>query len=207
MKSRDLRTVTVEHKTKRRPSAPAHASIWGNALGPFTHPSDRDSPVAPAPENQAPPVSATMAEGHGGIQARRILPDLRAAQVEAAEDVVSLRVKQRRAPRKRGETTLPDAETRRHDVEHPSTTPPLTYEAAPAVAIETSPDEAVTASKAQLSALFRPPVESRLDWRAATAPWTIAPHTRKRRQRSWTRKVHDLPRGERWKRRLPDVCR
>jgi hypothetical protein len=25
--------------------------------------------------------------------------------------------------------------------------------------------------------------------------------------RRWTRKAEDLPRGERWKRRLPDVCR
>ena len=27
------------------------------------------------------------------------------------------------------------------------------------------------------------------------------------RNRKWTRSVGDLPRGERWKRRLPEVCR
>ncbi len=41
---------------------------------------------------------------------------------------------------------------------------------------------------------------------AGSAP-IVAPQNTSRRDRKWTRRVEDLPRGERWKRRLPGVCR
>jgi hypothetical protein len=44
-------------------------------------------------------------------------------------------------------------------------------------------------------------------WSAIMRAPEAALQTRDRRERTWTRKVDDLPRGERWKKRLPDVCR
>ncbi len=35
----------------------------------------------------------------------------------------------------------------------------------------------------------------------------VVPQTASQRDRKWTRRVEDLPRSERWKRRLPQVCR
>jgi hypothetical protein len=37
-------------------------------------------------------------------------------------------------------------------------------------------------------------------------PFVVAPSPQ-RRGRKWARRVEDLPRSERWKRRLPEVCR
>jgi hypothetical protein len=44
-------------------------------------------------------------------------------------------------------------------------------------------------------------------WSAMVHAPTVALRTHTPRQRTWTRKVDDLARGERWRRRLPEVCR
>jgi hypothetical protein len=35
----------------------------------------------------------------------------------------------------------------------------------------------------------------------------VVPRRASRLDRRWVRRIEDLPRGERWKRRLPEVCR
>ncbi|HEX2555012.1 MAG TPA: hypothetical protein VHL98_15035 [Microvirga sp.] len=42
---------------------------------------------------------------------------------------------------------------------------------------------------------------------AANEAAIIVPQDDARPARRWARRVEELPRGERWKRRLPDVCR
>jgi hypothetical protein len=44
-------------------------------------------------------------------------------------------------------------------------------------------------------------------WSAMACAPAVALQTRTRRERTWTRKVDDLARAERWRRRLPEVCR
>jgi hypothetical protein len=199
MKSRNLRTFTVEHKTKRRPTPTLPTSIWGHVSGLFSTTSDQANMVVPAPIDDMSPAPIRKTEAHGDIQVRRILPDLRATQVEVAEDVVAIRLKPRRVPRKRVETVQQDADKQSaHQVEQPS-----------AITVETlalaEPDDTPKASFTR---------EARGDIVVMQEPWSaveLAPAIGRpissRRERTWTRKVDDLARGERWRRRLPEVCR
>jgi hypothetical protein len=210
MKFRDLRTFTVEHKSKRRPTSAPPASIWGNATGLFRTTSDQASTVVSAPIDKAPPAPATTTEAHADGQVRRILPDLRAPQVEMAEEVVAIPVKPRRAPRKGRETEQRDADKQSaHQIESPSTTPDIASMTAPTIVAE-----AVALAGADDTPRAPLTSEPRADIVVTQEQWSAMVHapeaallTHARRERTWTRKVDDLARGERWKRRLPEVCR
>jgi hypothetical protein len=199
MKPRDLRTFTVEHKTKRRRNSTPPASLWSNAAGLFRATFDQASTEIPASIDGAPPVSGGTTEAHGDIQVRRILPDLRATQVEVAEDVVAIRVKPRRAPRKRVETVQQDADKQSaHQVEQPSA---ITVESIALASADDTP-------KASFTSEPRSSIAVRQDqWSAMVHAPAAARPISSGRERTWTRRVDDLPRGERWKKRLPDVCR
>jgi hypothetical protein len=208
MKSRDLRPFAVEHKHKRRPIAQPPASIWGDAVDHFRAHSEPIRAVAPDLIRVLHPVPTP--EPQVGVEERRVLPDLRAAPVATAEEVGAIRVKRRAVNRTGGALVVGDSEKQHeHHIQVASTASDLPTELASEIAVES---DARPEAEDTPVASFR--IETRSDIVVTQEPWSamervpvIGRPIGSRRERTWTRKVDDLPRGERWRRRLPEVCR
>jgi hypothetical protein len=210
MKSRDHRPFAVEHKTKRRSTPTLPASIWGDAVDHFRTPSEQAPIVAPdlIDASQSSPIVAP--EPKFAVDVRRVLPDLRIARVEVTEEVVATPVKQRRVHRKREPVVSGSSEEQvEHQIETASAASDLPSETTPATGVETvariESEDAPEASLTSTNPTSCADIAERQS--AVMLALEAAVQTRHRRERTWTRKVDDLPRGERWKRRLPDVCR
>jgi hypothetical protein len=206
MRSRDVRPFKVEIKTKRRPTAVLPSSIWGDTANLFKTTQDRDS-VLPASENRQPVVTAAV-ETHTPQdgQARRVLPDLRTIDVVAEEEVAIAPVK--RASRRQSGAAKPrlTKDQGQHSLQ-PDAIPDVSSPAQ-TIHVETSslsisagesgdlaPQSAVLPEALQDTIL--PPV---------SAPIVAAPGV-VRAGRKWSQPGAALPRWEKWKRRLPEVCR
>jgi hypothetical protein len=134
------------------------------------------------------------------VQPRRVLPDLTVPEVGVAEEVVAFRAKQRRASRKGGKAML-------HNVAI-SSEPHI--EAAPPYAAPTGSIGSGLAADAQdIPALTvsSAPVVLPQDAKTATGTEAIlVRQTTTRRAKRLERQALELPLGQRWKRRLPEVC-
>ncbi len=71
---------------------------------------------------------------------------------------------------------------------------------------EAKPDEAASEAALSGSGASSISVPAQAAPTAGDGPIVIPPSPQ-RRGRKWARRVEDLPRSERWKRRLPEVCR
>ncbi len=211
MRKRELRPFTVEVKSKRRSVSTPPASIWGDTEKLFkASPNRASGPVFPKIDEAIAASAPAVREPAGEIQARRILPDLRAAQIEVAEDAVAIHVEQHR-------TRKSDSEHLPRDERHPKrrkqavvVVPDVDVVSASNAKVvltgkkkKSGKAQTVTPSKAPSSAIV---VTPRSHVEIAHTP-IIAQQIPPRRDRKWVRGVDDLSRGERWKRRLPEVCR
>ncbi len=200
MRKRELRPFTIEVKSKRRSVSSPPASIWGDTEKLFKAPPNQASgPVFPKIDGAIVASAPAAREPMGEAQARRILPDLRAAQIEVAEDAVAIRVEQRRTRksehilrdegyskrRKKAVASAPVAEDELTNKKRPEDALDGIPAAATSSSIEVAPDPHPTISRSPI----------------------IVPQMSPRRDRKWVRGVDELPRGEKWKRRLPEVCR
>lgn len=209
MRSRDLRTFTVEVKNKRRHAPPAPASLWADA----------EALLKPAATNDHGPgagepiqVRRAPSAGNGkSDQSRRVLPDLRPSKPETDAAAGSDPVAQAAngadaaakadgamnggAPRRGRGAIAPDPDTRPKRAARR----PVPAGVAPLPAAEPAAGPIVVETAAAADTSARSPV-------AGDTPIIVPGETAKPARR-WARRVEDLPRGERWKRRLPDVCR
>jgi hypothetical protein len=210
MRSRGTRSFTVELKSKRRSTATQPPSIWGQSASLFTTPPEPGSPT-PARKVAAPiPASPLIGVApEAQKQPPRVLPDLRTVEPASPEEAPPTRMT--RSSRKPGRQTMRDSVK--------------THDKLPVEAALPAPAEATRMAAAGGAA----PVELYQDeahsedalWESSAPSIVAAPEPRSlvgntamvltpvatQRGRKWTRGVEDLPRGERWKRRLPSVCR
>ena len=211
MRSRNTRSFTVELKSKRRSTAaPMPPSIWGNAASLFR--------ATPEPSNPTPvrtavsPVSASPSVGiapDAEKQARRVLPDLRVAESAPLEEALPIRVM--RSNRKKGRTMSEKIE-RQGELPigtapaEPDETVRMVSTSAPQPvnlgAVEAESEDVLWEASAPASEVAQEPQTF-----VGSAPIVVPQKASRHEPRKWTRRVEDLPRGERWKRRLPEVCR
>jgi hypothetical protein len=215
MRSRDLRTFTVEIKNKRRHAATPPASLWADAEAALL------KPVAvPNGFGAGEPIEVRRGPSAGSAKAdqpRRVLPDLRPAEPEPSageESGRNLRLADAGdgagaappgRPSRRGRSAAPQgAEPRQkrgpRRSERPAVAPGLNANAA-----DTRSADAAFAGSAFIVAAAEVPVDGIA--LSGQAPMIVVPAGAERPARRWARRVEDLPRGERWKRRLPEVCR
>jgi hypothetical protein len=210
MRSRDTRSFTVELKSKRRSTAAPPSSIWGHAATLFKEVPEPSTRTLFRNEASSPvPTSSVQVTPKADNQSRRILPDLRVAESAPLEEALPIRVT--RSNRKKGRVKMSENIERQGE---------LPIDTAP-----TEPDEIIgTVSTSVPEPVDQGPADADNEdalWEAS-APDTevtqdpqsfvgstsiVVPPMASRRDRKWTRRVEDLPRGERWKRRLPGVCR
>ena len=210
MRSRDTRSFTVELKTKRRSTAIPSPSLWGNAASLFKEtpePSTRAlfRGAAPSPA----PITPVSSASESDKQPRRILPDLRVAEALTPEEVPAVRATRsvRRKERKTMFGDLANQDKRQNDESLAASDESI--EAARVVettrrelaSIPTESDDVLWEESAPISKVTRAPQSI-----VASTPLIVS-QVASQRDRKWRRRVEDLPRGERWKRRLPEVCR
>lgn len=198
MRSRDVRPFAVEIKSKKRtPSAPP-PSLWGETAHLFKTVADPSEPPTPhAPAGPAKTMRPSETERAQTVPERRVLPDLRAVRAdgEAPIEPAGADRENRRGRRavpsqgrehRGGKGVRPIAPVREPQ---PAADPQVTlFAPEPAAAAIASLPAAITAS-----------VAARQGGAAASEPRKTA--------RKWARQIGDLPRSERWRRRLPEVCR
>ncbi len=208
MRSRNSRSFTVELKSKRPSATSAPPSIWGKAASLFKATSEPSNPK-PVQKTASPalPNPTVGVASEAEKQPRRILRDLR---VESAplEEVPPIRVT--RSNRKRGRTMSENIERQGElPIESAPTAPNAvidTVSTAAPKSVELAPIEAVSEDSLwEASEPAREVTQGPQILKGNTQ--IIAPQATSGRDRKWTRRVEDLPRGERWKRRLPSVCR
>lgn len=211
MRSRISRPVMVELKTRRRSTTAAPASIWGDAASLLKAPPEPSLPSVARQTTFSTPVSQTnRVAPDAGRQPRRVLPDLRVEQAVTLEKAQPTGVA--RSSRKLGPRTILDS-VKKQDEPQVEAAPPAPVEAtrtaatggaAPVVGLyqdEAQSEDALWESSA-------PSVETASEARPLVGNTaTMLPLIATQRTRKWVRGVEDLPRGERWKRRLPEVCR
>ncbi len=206
MRSRDVRPFTVEIKTKRRPTTASSSSIWGDTANLFRSAQDRDA-VLPASENHRPPVTgAVETRTAHDAQARRVLPDLRAIDGVAEEEAALAPVK--RAPRRQPGAAKPRrTDDRARPPLQPATTPDV-GSPAQTIHVETS---ALSISGGESGDLVAPSAALPEALQDTILPSVSAPIVAVpgivRAGRKWSQPGAALPRWEKWKRRLPEVCR
>jgi len=202
MRSRDLRPFTVEIKNKRRHPASAPASIWADTGALLKLASEPD-----AGNSGTAPQRVDMARDRAGapVQSspvRRVLPDLRAAPAEAEPGAEAGPAVPPPAPKIRRNAV-------RHDsgplLDHGALHAAKASEPAPSVSLE--PVRLPQAADVPHDAMFDGAVSTALGDDMAGDELIMMPAAGMQRTRKWTRRAGDLPRGERWKRRLPEVCR
>jgi len=210
MRKRELRPFTVEVKSKRRSISTPPASIWGDTEKLFrAPPSQASGPVSPKSDEAIVAPAPAATEPAGEIHSRRILPDLRAAQIEVAEDAVAIRIKERRPPKS-------DREHLPREERHPKRRKQAVVVVPDVDVVSTSSAKVVLTVKKKRgkAQTFTPSiapssvivVTPRSHVEIAHTP-IIAQQASPRRDRKWVRGIDELSRGERWKRRLPEVCR
>jgi len=197
-------------KSKRRSIPVPPASIWGDTEKLFKAALGRASEPLPLKKDDAVAASAPSAsEPVGEVQPRRILPDLRATQIQVDEEAVTIRVKPRRTQKNSGEHPPRDeghTKRRKKAIVDVGDVDVVSTPTAKIVLVgkkERGNAQNVRPSIAPSSAIViapKPHVE------IAYSPIMIQPMS-PRRDRKWVLSVEELPRGQRWKRRLPDVCR
>lgn len=206
MRSRDVRPFTVEFKTKRRPSANPASSLWGDTATLFKSASVQDEPPPFKSEPSVPSAAPTITTEEPA-QGRRILPDLRPVEAATVETAAPIRVP--RAPRRKSlDGTLHNPEE--HMTRQAKPTLSLeTFDEVPAVHIETAVLE-ISAERGDDLPVQKITGQAEATEQSLFAPEgspIIAPPSMLQPRRKWLKRAAELPRGERWKRRLPEVCR
>ena len=155
-------------------------------------------PVVTAPSKGLLPIQAA--------QASRILPDLRTIEVAVAEPAAPLRVT--RTPRKKGGNIM------LHDTEkmvvHQENSSPTAQDNEPAQAIHIEASSLAISEGDQDVRLSLSRAESAVAQEANPIPTsapTATPELVLQPSRKWAKGTAELPRWEKWKRRLPQVCR
>ncbi len=205
-----MRPFTVEFKSKRRPTANLSPSIWGNTAQHFgIAPDRRPDPPRPSLDKLTFAPAPKEAQPEAKVQTKRILPDLRVAEVKVDAEIVAVRV--RRTPRKKGgNTMLHDAEKpNEHQMEPTSPVPDQIVTPDPEAQVyQSGSPEADEVPSTALDLPTNSEIEVPQGSHSATSEASIVvPETGNQRSRRWVRGTHELRRGERWKRRLPEVCR
>lgn len=205
-----MRPFRVEIKTKRRAHPVLPPSIWGDAATLLKAAPDQPSEiprmrqvdqVVTVPSKSLLPVQAA--------QARRILPDLRTIEVAASEPAAPLRVT--RTPRKKGgNIMLHDTEKM---VEHQEDTSPSARDNEPAQAIHIEASSLAISEgdeDIRLSQSGAETAETEASEEANPIPTSTSAALHEpplQPSRKWVKGAAELPRWEKWRRRLPGVCR
>ncbi len=205
MRSRDLRPFTVEIKSKRRNPATTPASIWADTEAILKAAAE---PAGCLLGGRGEPIEVRRTEAAAAptlaSQARRVLPDLRAMGPETepaagADKAVARKLHRTRTLNRKGGEAMP------HDTKHQ----PKRASASDLTASMPDPNRASAAEPEALAVAGEGAmpiaVPAEIVPPAGDAP--IIVHRAARPGRRWARRADDLPRGERWKRRLPEVCR
>jgi hypothetical protein len=203
MRSRDVRPFTVEFKQKKRTTAAPPPSIWGKAADLFrTDPDPVGRPLERAGSSRSLPT-----HHYAPVKVRRVLPDLQAAAGETALEVTAIPATRHR--QQKGGKTM--SQEMKNHIELTITAPPVASDQGLEAALpgqgaddpDTAQAEPETVRTGDAPIVVPYEVEAEQD----RAPVVVSSTVSRPSARRWTRKIEDLPRGERWKRRLPDVCR
>ena len=135
------------------------------------------------------------------VRPRRILPDLRVTEVTVSDEAVAIRVTQRRAAKKGGKPMLHE-HANSSDQPAEAAAPPVTGTEPSRVEPAEFVRDVLVSEASTDSLVIDQSIPATVGPAAITAPQTTT-------HRVWRsqRHAHELPRGERWKRRrLPEVC-
>jgi hypothetical protein len=193
MRSRDIKPFAIEIRTKKRSPSGQSPSIWGDSAGLLKE--------ASAPSRASPPDRQPSARSQDAplvVQAvpaeRRILQDLRPSDVPDPTPVVETR-EPRRQRRKTIDGTASTAARKPEASRSPKS---VTYN------VDVQHDESGSAVRSALRLIDYPIVKAEVP---QAAPPRLRSREPRRLPKKWARQLSDLPRGERWRRRLPAVCR